>query len=269
MLNRYKYSLIQFHNLFTKEVLNIGVVLISDDSYHYHIPKNYNKIKGCLDFTETSGLKYSLDVIIDRLENQNRLTIGSLSNSLNITDPKTYKSKSQAEEALVEVVDKYMMINKFKKFDNNIHKDKYDKLSILDSVLSVAKTKGMIHFKKHHKYSVAQKVIDMALINKDNMPYSIANLASIYKDDFDDTFIKSRYTLEEALRSDVVKDGFLYVPVYKDVTLNPQKTKLMSWAKEEAKYINVDFLTDPREDAVLERLNSFKIPEEEQFVFNE
>lgn len=269
MLNRYKVSLVQFHNIFTKEILNIGVVLQDKDSYYYHIPQHYDKLKNCIDFTEISGIKYTIDIIIDRIKNQNRLSLGEVSNSIKISEPKTFKSELASKDALFEAVDKYMMIHKFKSEYIPKKADKYDKLSILSGVQSMAERKGYKHFQKHHRYQVAQKIIDMALLDKDKMPYSIANLASIYKDDFDDTFIKAKFTLEEAMRNDVVKDGFLYAPIYKDVSLSLEKRKLIDWAKEEAKYMKVDFITNPSEESVLERLNQYELPKEQQLVLEE
>lgn len=262
-LNTYKYSLIQFHNIWTKEILNIGVILSDSEKYHFHIPKKYEKMKTCLDFTELSGLKYTLEIIEDRIINQKRVTYGEVSNSIYITEQKSFKTDSPLGEALWEVVEKFMMIKKFREFESPIITNKYDKLSILKLITDRAREKEIQNYVDHkHHEGIAKKQIDMALIDKDGNPYAIATMASIYKDAFDDNLITSIFTLQEAMRKEVVKDQFLYIPIMKNErTL--KHNKALGWAKEQAQHINVDMITDSSQDAVLERLNQYKPPKEQ------
>lgn len=261
-LNTYEYSLIQFHNMWTKEVLNIGVILNNADSFHFHIPRQYDKISTCLDFTQLSGLKYTLDIIEDRINNQQRVTYGEVSNSIFITEQKSFKSESAAKEALFEVIEQFMMIKKFREIETVTKVNKYDKMSILKLIADRAKEKDIKNFMKHKHFSIAKKQIDMALVNNKDIPYSIASVVSVYKDGFDDNIITSIFTLQEAMRSNVVKDQFLYVPMLKELSKS-KENKSLGWAREQAHHIGVDFITDKRQDAVLERLNQYKPPKEE------
>ena len=261
-LNTYEYSLVQFHNIWTKEVLNIGIILNDNAAYYIHLPRQYDKLKACLDFTELAGLKYTLDIIEDRINNQQRVTYGEVSNSVYITDKKSIKSELNAEDTLYDMTTKYMMIKKFRQTENTIITDKYDKLNILKLIESRAKAKDIKNFIQHRHFGITRKQIDMALVNKDNKPYSIASLASLHKDGFDDHVINGIFTLNEAKKNSVIKDRFLYIPIINNI-LKPKENISLGWAKEQAKEIGVDLLTDKRQDAVLERLNQYKPPKEE------
>ena len=261
-LNTYKYSLIQFHNIWTKETLNIGVILSDTDSFHLHIPRQYDKINTCLDFDELSGIKYTLDIIEDRIVNQQRVTYGEVSNSIYITEQKSFKTESNSKEALIEVVEQFMMIKKFREIETATTANKYDKMSILNLIENRAKETGIKNFMKHKHFSIAKKQIDMALVNKKGTPYSIACAASVYKDGFDDNIITSIFTLQEAMRKESVKDQFLYVPILKELSKS-KENKSLGWAREQAEHIGVDFITEKSQDAVLERLGQYKPPKEE------
>lgn len=261
----YEYSLVQFHNIWTKEILNIGVILNDKSSYYIHIPKIYDKIQTCLDFTELAGLKYTLEIIEDRIKNQQRVTYGEVSNSIFITEQKSIKSELSAEDALHETVQKLMMIKKFRHVETSVIADKYDKLSILKLITQRAKAKNIENYMQHKQFKITKKLIDMALVDKDKNPYSIANMASIYKDNFDDALITSVFTLQDAMRSKHIQDQFLYIPIMENRLTSKQK-KSVDWAKEQARYLKIDMLTDKNQDAVLERLGQYKLPKDKMPV---
>lgn len=215
-----------------------------------------------------SGLKYTLDIIEDRILNQKRITYGEVSNSVFVSEKKSFLSEYTAEDALHEIVQKYMMIKKFREFDNGTSADKYDKISILKLISKRAEEKQIKNYLERKHYSVAKKMIDMALVNKEKKPYVAASLVSLYKDGFDDNIITSVFTLRETIKSDIVKDQFLCVPVLKNKH-NITEDKSLGWAREQAQDIGVDFITDGREDAILERLTQYKIPKEEQMEYAE
>ena len=168
-------------------------------------------------------------------------------------------------EALYEITNKFMMIKKFRTIEKPIVADKYDKLSILKLITSRAKEKKILNYIDHYKFNFTRKVIDMALVDKNKNPYSIASMASIYKDKFDDSLITSIFVLQDAKRDDFIKDQFLYIPIMKKTTTTKHK-KSLDWAKEQAQHINVDMITDSRQDAVLERLDNYKLPKNKQIT---
>jgi len=260
-MKSYEYSIVQYRDIWTKEVINIGVVLSTEKDRYIHLPKHFDKLKNCLSFVEASGIEYTIDIIRDRIENQKVLQAGEVSNSIYITEPKTFLSEYEAEEALYDAVDSFMMVAKLREPDESVTRtDRYDKMSILKLIESRAKEKNIVNFRHHRRFGgVAKKIIDMAMVDVNDRPYSVATLASVHKSHFEDSLITAVFTLEEAMRNDFIKDGFLYVPVMKDESSMTLKEKRdLGWAKEQAEHYKLDILTDRRQDAALERLQSHK-----------
>lgn len=107
MLNRYKYSLIQYHDMFTKEIINLGVILINGKDISYHIPKDYKKINRYIK-TDIERIAFTINILVDRIESYNTMSYGEISDSIVVTQPKTYKSKSDAHNAFSELSKKYL-----------------------------------------------------------------------------------------------------------------------------------------------------------------
>lgn len=253
--NTYEYSLIQFRNMWTKEIINIGIILSNKSQHYLHLPRSFDKLKNCLDFTEIAGLNYTLDIIIDRIQNQKRIPYGDISNSIFITESKSILSQLAAEDALHETVQKFMMVSKLREMDNaNANKGKYDKLDILNTITNEAKKRHLDNYRPHRRYeNIAKKIIDVALVDDQQEPYIVANIASLHKENFDDSFISASFTIQEAKRSGIIKDQFLYVPKMKDI-LTTKENRNLDWAKSHAHDIGVDIITDPRNEALFERL---------------
>lgn len=257
-LHSYQCSLIQFHHPATKEVITIGIVL-SDRTHNYlHIPKRFEKLKNCLDFQERAGINYTIDIIRDRIENQKFIPHGEVSPSVNIADPTTYRTELVAEDALHEAAERFMMVKKLREPDTDTQTaGRYDKLSILSMIEKRAEALHIENFMYHRRFDgVARKIIDLALVDDEKKPYSIANVAALHVNNFDDSFIAAAFTIEEAMRRDSIKDQFLYVPVMKE-NMTAKERKALGWAKEHAQHIGVDLITDSSHDAALERLNHF------------
>lgn len=261
-LNIYKYSLVQFHNIWTKEVLNIGLILIDIKDIHIHMPRKFDKLKSCLDFTEISGINYTLDIIEDRIKNQMLISYGEVSNSVYITESKTFLSEYSVEDALNEAIEKFMMIIKLREIAlPDTLKNKYEKYSILKFVKEETEKHKIENYRSHTHYdNVAKKIIDMALVDEDQNPYVVGCIASLHTENFDDSFITASFTVQETMRSEIVKDQFLYVPKLKDI-LTAKETKNLGWAQEQAQHINVDIITDRRKEAIIERLGQYKVPD--------
>lgn len=251
-LKSYDYALVQFRNMWTKEVINIGVVLRDNSHAYIHLPKRFNKLKSCLDFKEIAGINYTIDVLRDRIQNQQGIPHGEVSNSVFITESKTFKSEYDANEALYEAADKFMMVQKLKVLDNDLSAidQRHDKVAILGMIDQRAKEMRIKNFVHHKRFKIARKLIDMALVNKDDLPYSVASFVPLHS--FDDHIINSIYTLQEVKRNELVKDQFLYVPEGRDMKKVDREN--LGYAKEQSQHIGVDIITDRRFDAALERL---------------
>lgn len=262
-LNTYHYNLVQYHNQKTGEVFNIGVILNDRKTFHAHIPRQFYNLKNnCIEFTEIAGINFTLDVIEDRIKRYKEVDHGNVSNSIFITEELSMLSELSCEDALLEAIDKYMSIKKLRVLDNPLREDKYDKMTILKRAEFVASYREINNFISHRKFEgIARKLIDMSLVDEDENPYSIASVASIHKEHFDDNIITSIYTLQEAMRSESVKDQFLYIPILKG--LSAKERHGIDWAKEQAQIIGVDVLTDARPESAIERLTQYKPPKKE------
>ena len=251
----YQCSIVQYNNFATHEIFNIGVVLFDGTHYVSHLPRTFQKLKRCINFNEISGLNYTLSIIEDRMNNFGTCKAGNVSNVVSITPQYSFQSKLPIEMALYDAVDKFISIPKLRETDNNVITDRYDKISVLRLIETRAKERNISNFKQRQHFNVAKKMIDMALVDKDNNPYVVASMASLHTEHFDDSLISSLFTLQEVMRNPNVKDQFLYVPKIKDI-LSTKENQDIGWAREQAQHINVDIITDPRHDAVLERLQS-------------
>lgn len=259
-LNTYHYNLVQFHSQRTGEVFNIGVILNDRKTFHAHIPKQFYNLKtNCIEFTEIAGINFTIDIIEDRIKRYKEVSSGEVSNSVFITEERSMLSEYSCEDAFHEAINKYMSIKKLRILDNPLIEDKYDKMTILKRAEFVASHREIENFISRRKFEgIARKLIDMSLVDEEQIPYSIASVASIHKEHFDDNIITSIYTLQEAMRSEYVKDQFLYIPILKG--LGTKERHGIDWAKEQAQHIKVDVITDARVESAIERLTQYKHP---------
>lgn len=259
-LNTYHYNLVQYHNQKTGEVFNIGVILNDRKIYYSHIPKQFYNLKNnCIEFTEIAGINFTIDIIEDRLKRYGEVNPGDTSNSIFITEERSILHEGTCKDAFGDAINKYMSIKKLRIIESSTIEDKYDKMTILKRAERVAGLREIENFMSHRKFEgVARKLIDMSLVDEDENPYSIASVASIHKEHFDDNIITSIYTLQEAMRSEYVKDQFLYIPILKGLSVKERHG--IDWAKEQAQIIGVDVLTDARPESAIERLTQYKPP---------
>jgi len=250
-LNTYHYSLVQFHSQKTGEIFNIGVILNDRKDFHIHLPRHFHALSStCIEFKEIAGINFTLDIIEDRIKRYGKVESGDISNSIFITEERSMLSELSCEEALQEAANKYMMLKKLRTIITSSHVDRFDKMTILRSVNAAAERRKIDNFIQHIRFPIARKIIDMSLLDHNKNPYSIASVASIHKEHFDDNIITAIYTLQEAMRSDMVKDQFLYIPILK--RLKDKETLGMGWAKEQARHIGVDIMCLIRHESVLE-----------------
>lgn len=256
-LNTYQCSLIQFHNMPSDEIFNIGVVLTDGNNFCYHLPHTFHKLKTCIDFNEIAGLNYTISIIEDRIK-ESEFSPGEVSNVVVASPLRSFQSELDMEGALQEAVQHFMMIKKLRDTSAAIVKTDYlDKISTLKLIEKRAKERNIRNFIQHHRFPIARKLIDMALIDEDENPYVVGSMsAPLHSEHFDDSIITSVFTLREVIRNQDVKDQFMYVPKYKDI-LNRKENMALGWAQEQADELGVECLTDKREDAVLERLQQY------------
>jgi len=258
-VHHYDYSLIQYKNILTHENYNLGFVLFSNDRKMVHAPSKINILDNCLDLKEHAGINYSIKILKeDVLENDDFLS-GNISNSLSLSELYGYSSKKSIEEVYEELLGQFITLKKLRTIENEKHLFKYDKRFILNSIDGKAKELGVRNFVKKHLFPISHRQIDMAIVDKNNNPYVVSELASLHVDSFDDSLDRAIIILQQTiLRDDIVKDRFLYVPKKKDV-LNKLEIKRLSRAKELTKSLGFDIITDPNEEAVLERLQQYKL----------
>lgn len=250
----YNFALIQYKNLTTLEQYNFGVILQDNKGATLtHIPGISSLSDICLDLNNKPAMNYTLDKIRDTIEAQGSIKEGNISDALSIGMYRSFTTELEPQEAIDALVHEYITLKKLRVLDKHTITSRYDKRSIIKLMTEYAQEHHIENFIHHKKFPITFKPIDLALVDKDKNPYSIATITSPHVDNFQDSFVTNIFTLQDATRKGNIKNMFLHAPIYKDI-----KTKNIAshigWAKEQAQNYKLEIFTDYREAAVMERL---------------
>jgi len=249
----YDFALIQYNNIATIEKYNLGVILKDNKGNTIsHIPKISTSTESCLVLKNRTAINYTLDQIIEHIENNGSIQEGNISDSLSVSMYRSITTDKTLEEALESLVFEYITLKKLRTIGNNTKLDKYDKRSVAKLMRNFADEKNIQNFRAHFESKLTIKPIDLSLVDSEDEPYSIATVASPHIENFQDSLITNIFTLQEAKRKGI-KNMFLHIPVYKDIKTK-NLTKHIGLAKEQAKEYNFELEQDHRPEAIMERL---------------
>lgn len=250
----YSFALIQYFNITTSETFNMGIVL--KDSLGktiYHIPHIESNIDNCINVEDKPALNYTLKEIKDKIDTFGTVKPFHVNDVLSVGRFRPLRSIDNPDITLNKLIEEYVSLKKLRITAKKTTTKKYDKRNVMSELNLYANKYNIKNFQSHKTYKIAIKPIDLALIDKDENPYSIATITSPHVENFQDGFITNLFTLQEAQRNGNIKHKFLHTPVYKDIEDKTTRKKL-GWAIEQAKHYKLELLHDPREAAVFEML---------------
>lgn len=254
-VHTYSYSVITFNNIYSLESYNIGIILKDDAGKTImHIPSDIRRISSCIDIKEASGLNFTLDLIRKRIEHEGHASSGIVSNAISISESRVLTTEESTDEALTTLVEEYITLKRLRDPDATRERKEYEKLSIIDGLrrkVPIDKNNAVAFRKKH---PIAHKIIDVIGFDKENQPAVVAEVSSLYVEQFEQGFRDSTFVLQEARMSSSVKDSFLYVPKLKALTKSQKKH--LDWAKEMSNHFKIEMMVENNEEAFLERVIS-------------
>lgn len=253
-LLKYNYAFIQYSNISTSEIYNFGIVLEDEKGKTtYHIPHLMTKIDTCFDINNKSAINYTLNEIKDKIDTFGKISSFQVSDALCVSRFRPLKTSMNIENTMKMLIKEYISLKGLRTISNKVTLKKYDKRNIMSTLNLYAEKRDLKNFRHHKVYKITVKPIDLALIDKENNPYSIATITSPHVDNFQDGFISNLFTLQDAQRNEIVKKKFLYTPYFKEFKTS-KALKNIGWAKEQAKHYGFEILGDCREEAVFEML---------------
>lgn len=253
-LFKYRFALIQYSNISTSEVYNFGIVLENEDRQTVsHIPILSSRINTCFDINNKSAINYTLNEIKNKIDTFGRINPFHISDALSVSRFRTIKTSDNIETTMNMLINEYISLKGLRKIIKKPKLQIYDKREVMSNLNLYAEEKELKNFRHHKVYDITIKQIDLALVNEENNPYSIATITSPHVENFQDGFISNLFTLQDAQRSELVKNKFLYTPFF-DQFKNNKSLKNLGWAKEQAAHYNIDLLQDNRQEAVFEML---------------
>jgi len=253
-LNKYRFALIQYSNISTSEIYNFGIVLEDEEGKTvFHIPNISSKIDNCFVIDNKSAINYTLKEIEDKIATFGRIKPFQVSDALSVSRFRPLKTSMTIDDTLNMLINEYILLKGLRTVNNRKQLYKYDKRQVMSKLKMYAKEHKLSNFRHHKTYKITVKPIDLALVDNNNNPYSIATITSPHVDNFQDSFIGNLFTLQDAQRSNFIKNKFLYTPFFNDLK-NTNTIKNLGWAKEQAKHYNFEILHDIREEAVFEML---------------
>jgi hypothetical protein len=254
ILVKYSFALVQYSNISTSEIYNFGIVL-QDEKRNtiFHIPDITSKIDKCFSIDNKAAVNYTLKEIEDKINLFGSISSFRISDVLSVGRFRPLKTSMNIEETMNMLVEEYISLKGLRIISNESDLKQYDKRRVMDKLNLYAKEIEIDNFKRHKTYSITVKPIDLALVDEENNPYSIATITSPHVENFQDGFISNLFTLQDAQRSKLVKNKFLYTPFFEELH-STKALKNLGWAKEQAHHYGFELLHDKREEAVFEML---------------
>lgn len=253
-LFKYSFALIQYSNISTSEIYNFGIVL-QDEKRNtiYQIPDITSKIDKCFAIENKAAVNYTLKEIEDKINFFGSISSFQISDVLSVSRFRPLKTTMDIQTTMNMLIEEYISLKGLRTIMNNSDLKQYDKRRIMNNLNLYAKKIEIDNFKHHKTYSITVKPIDLALVDKENNPYSIATITSPHVENFQDGFISNLFTLQDAQRNKLIKNKFLYTPFFKELH-STTALRNLGWAKEQAKHYDFELLYDEREEAVFEML---------------
>jgi len=247
--NQYNYSLIQYSNLLTGELFNLGLVMNYEDGHFIHLNNIKPNILNCIDVGNLSALNYTISLIHERLE-EGDLHIGNVSNVMKISEPNIYTSSKDEKETFAHLVQEFISLKKLRKIENSSKSVKYGKMQIISSLKSLNINRNIMF---HAHIEGMANIVDAAYI-KNGKPITVAEITSPHTKNFYENIATAAFTLNDFNKIETIKDKFIYAPIL--TALSKTDDKKLSQAIETAKEMGVDIVTRKNHKEVLERLTA-------------
>jgi len=243
----YEYSLVQYSNILTGELFNIGLVMNYNDGHFIQLNTMKQKVLNCIDIGDLPGINYSISLIHERLED-GEMHIGKVSNVLKISESNIYTSVDEEQEVFNHLVNEFLSVKQFRKIEDLSKTVKYGKMQVIKSLRSLNKNKNIMF---HSHIEQLANIVDAAYI-KDDKPIVVANITSLHTRNFYEHIATAAFELAETKKIPSIQDKFIYAP--KLTSLTKGDDKKLQQAIETANEMGVDIITKNDHKEILKRL---------------
>jgi len=218
----YKYNLIQYHNVLTNEVFNLGVIVRKGSEIEIKVINDIYALSECLNIKNLSGLKFNLEILQKRINKGTLFKNPKISENLVVSEAYIYSSdediKNVAEELFKKNISLYSLLKKRAKKINP-----YDKPHIFKELKKIYDQKKYKYIYLKAKVSGVHKNID-AVVKADKKILVASEIESIYISKFMQSFAESVLLLQEArMAHKELKEVILYLPIIEKLTTLQQR----------------------------------------------
>ncbi len=206
----YNYSLIQLKLPQTYEIYNLGVVLYEKNNFKLKVIPNIYKLSTCLNLTNLEGIEFSISILSDRILNYKEVIPGNISQSIYLSEIRTYTTSKEIEVALDELYSETITLQKaFHEKEKSINI--YDKPHILTNLKEIVEKNKYTNIQFNKKILNVHKKID-TVIYENKKPIIAAEVVSPYVQDFFKNFGESFIVMQELNSNNDIKIKMLYMP---------------------------------------------------------
>ncbi|PLY08354.1 MAG: hypothetical protein C0625_01845 [Arcobacter sp.] len=258
-LNDYTYSLIQLKLPKTYEIFNLGVI-ISDESKNIEIKtvENIYKASECLALENPEGIEYALNILIDRVINYKEFNEGCISQSLFLSESRSYSSDESLTEALENLYNITTTIKKaFKEKNRTINM--HDKPHILTNLRKVVLENKYTNIYFNKKVKNLHKNIDTTVTGLDEHDKEkiiiAAEVVSPHVTDFFKNFSESYILMQELMKFNDIKHKFLFMPKLTNLTKEENKNYLIA-LEIASNNKNIEIITNPDYQKFIHNIDS-------------
>lgn len=244
----YEYSLIQYSNVLTGELFNIGLVMNYNDGHFIQLNTIKPKILNCIGISDLPAMNYSVSLIHERLED-GEIRAGKVSNVINVSQPNIYTSSENEQDVFNHLINEFISLKAFRTVEDASKTIKYGKMQVIKSLRSLNKNKNIMF---HSHIDALGSIVDAAYI-KDDKPIVIANITSLHTRNFFEHIATAAFELEGTKKIETIKDKFIYAPKLTSLTKNDDKK--LDQAIETAREMGVDIIIKNNHQEMLERLS--------------
>lgn len=231
----YKYRLVQYRNIRTSEIFNMGVVVYRGEELRIRVLNNLSAIADCVQIENIEGLKFGFELLQNRI-NENR-DIDTITNSLFLTQPLLYRSEKQIDDVIEEAFERFVSFSKITK-----HKEinPYSKPKIFQHIKEIYDKKRPDYVFLNKRVSHVHTSIDAVIMDKKHI-YLASEVESVYSRDFIKNFAESLMVLNEVkLAYKELQELVMYIPIIEK--LSHKQKKNFNKAKEMLRINNIKLL---------------------------
>jgi hypothetical protein len=211
-----KFSLVQLNIPSTSELFNIGVIFEQSENniFHTKFLDNFDRLTTCLRIKDIGNIQYSIDLLQKRIKQNNSLSIGNISRSIQISEPQTYAYYSNDFESEFSklFMRKVSLATKQIAHREIRPKTKTDIINHIDTAIVKHSYTGVIKTRKYLTTTFGESKEFDTISYVNDSPAVIAQIIPFDHGFFD--YYSKATSLLNVVASDRIQERIIYAPAY-------------------------------------------------------